>query len=431
MGGHGTWINGAMFPGKWAAIAPSAGWSTFWSYAGAWDPKDATPVELMFRRAMNVSDTLMYGDNLAASPVYILHGDKDDNVPVEQARNMRKFMESMGLEPAGYHEEPGAGHWWDKDGPGAECVDWPPLMTLFNDARILPHPIALQFTTVNPAVSATNHWVTIEQQERSLLPSTVKFAAPDRNVLRGTTSNVRRIRINDPAPQLWGLKLELDGQPVEFPTTLHNPVHLIKSAGKWVATKPADPAEKSPNRSGPFKTAFANNVVLVYGTAGTAEENAWAYNKARYDAETFYYRGNGSFEIVADKAFRGRKEQNVVLYGNSDTNSAWSALLADSPVQVSRGLVRVGTRPLPGPNLAACFVRPRKGTKTALVGVVSGTGLPGMNLTTRLPFFLSGAAFPDWFVLDTGYLSDGSRAARAAGFFDNNWNLTDEDSAWR
>ena len=35
MGGHGTWHLGVTFPDRFAAIAPSAGWISMWSYAGA------------------------------------------------------------------------------------------------------------------------------------------------------------------------------------------------------------------------------------------------------------------------------------------------------------------------------------------------------------------------------------------------------------
>jgi pimeloyl-ACP methyl ester carboxylesterase len=432
MGGHGTWINGALFPDKFAAIGPSAGWSTFWSYAGGWNPENPTPVEAMFRRAANPSDTMLFASNLKAAPIYVVHGDADDNVPVDQARNMRKYLQSIGVEP-GYHEEPGAGHWWDKDGPGAECVDWPPLMNLLDNARIPPHPIALDFTTVNPAVSAKSHWVTIVQQERALLPSRVQVENPTQNVLKVKTENVKRLMLDDLSPQLWGLSMELDGQPVPLPKTFTNPIHLIKSAGKWVITKEPKDDEKTPVRGSGFKHAFTNNVILVYGTAGTPEENEWAYNKARYDAETFYYRGNGSFEVVSDKNLRSLRtaDRNIVLYGNAESNSAWPSLLKDSPIQVHRNHANLGERTLSGTDLAVCFIQPRKGSKGALVGVVSGTGLEGMRLTNRMPYFLSGAGFPDWFAYRTDVLSDGSSKATAAGFFGNDWNLSTEDSAWR
>src|SRR5262249_16121433 len=97
--------------------------------------------------------------------------------------------------------------------------------------------------------------------------------------------------------------------------------------------------------SGPFKQAFKNEFILVSRTKGTPEENAWALAKARYDAETFWYRGNGSVDIVADtdltsidlKSYGGAerdpsmgpmppdlpRHRNAILYGNQDTNGAW------------------------------------------------------------------------------------------------------------
>ena len=64
---------------------------------------------------------------------------------------------------------------------------------------------------------------------------------------------------------------------------------------------------------------------------GKSEENTWAFAKARYDAETFWYRGNASIDVIPDTAFdaAAKPDRNVILYGNADTNAAWDALLAD------------------------------------------------------------------------------------------------------
>ncbi|MEW4451123.1 hypothetical protein AB1L30_00355, partial [Bremerella sp. JC817] len=95
---------------------------------------------------------------------------------------------------------------------------------------------------------------------------------------------------------------------------------------------------------GAFKDAFRHRVVLVYGTVGSEEENAWALARARYDAETFGYRGNGSIDVIPDTAFdpAADPDRNVVLYGHADSNAAWSGLLGDGPVAVERGRLRVG-----------------------------------------------------------------------------------------
>src|SRR5205823_3954754 len=152
---------------------------------------------------------------------------------------------------------------------------------------------------------------------------------------------------------------------------------------------------------------------------GTPEENAWALAKARYDAETFWYRGNGAVDLVADTAFDASidRDRSVILYGNAQTNAAWTSLLAGSPVMVSRGAVRVGGREIAGSDLACLFVRPRPGSPQALVGVAGGTGPVGMRLTDRMPYFVSGVEYPDLLVLGPEALERGSEGVRVAGFF--------------
>src|SRR5262249_50816575 len=130
--------------------------------------------------------------------------------------------------------------------------------------------------------------------------------------------------------------------------------------GKWQLAGEVSPGQKNPKRYGPFKDAFRHRMLLVYGTAGTPEENSWAFAKARFDAESFWYRGNGSLEVIADTAFKAHTEpdRGVILYGNADSNRAWRALLSDSPVQVRRGEIRVGSRSLAAEDLACVFLRP-------------------------------------------------------------------------
>jgi poly(3-hydroxybutyrate) depolymerase len=45
MGGHGAWHLGVTYPDRFAAIGPSAGWISFWSYAGA--PRVAAPTAVL------------------------------------------------------------------------------------------------------------------------------------------------------------------------------------------------------------------------------------------------------------------------------------------------------------------------------------------------------------------------------------------------
>ena len=173
--------------------------------------------------------------------------------------------------------------------------------------------------------------------------------------------------------------------------------------------------------------------MFVYATQGTQAQNAAVYNKARYDAETFWYRGNGAVDVLPDVDFdpSTERDRNVILYGNADTNAAWAALLGESPVQVRGGAVTLGQREITGADLGCLFIRPRPGSDRALVGVVAGTGVAGMRLTERLPYFVSGSAYPDCIVLGPEVLTSGTAGIHVAGFFGIDWGVDSGEFAWR
>jgi hypothetical protein len=373
--------------------------------------------------------------------VYVIHGDADDNVPVSESREMRAQLAAIKHPKLEWHEEKGAGHWWDDDKtPGAECVDWKPLFALFQTERLQPQQWnTVNFTTVNPAVSATNRFVRVEQQEKSLVPSVVQLTwDATRGVVAGTTQNVAALSVMPRSLPIGATLrvIEVDGETVDVQVPKDKTqITLKRVKGKWgqVRGNQISTNEKRPEQGGPFKQAFQHNFVLVYGTRGTPEENRWSQARARFDAETFWYRGNGSPLVIADRDYNQKSmgHRSVILYGNADTNGLWSRFLHQSLIQVRRGEVRVGDKRATGDNLACVFLRPKPGSNTAHVGVVAGTGAEGFRLTEGLPYFVSGAAFPDWAVADSTVLSDRRQGIVGAGYFGNDWQLNTGEWAWR
>ncbi len=443
MGGHGTWHLGVTFTDRFSAIAPSAGWISMWSYAGAGRNESADPLQQLMARASSPGDTLLLSRNLASIGVYVLHGDADDNVPVGQARRMRQVLGEFHPDFA-YHEQPGAGHWW-----GGECVDWPPLFA-FLERRRIPPPAEVrtgQLRHHQPRHLAPRHWARIEAQLRQMTPSAVHLRLdPGRRRFQGTTENVARLvlDVGQAVPDSridaeW--TVEFDGQTLAslspIPSTGGRRLHLSRIDGKWSVTPPAAPSRKGPHRTGPFKEAFRHRFVLVFGTRGTPEENAWGLARARFDAETFWYNGNGSVDVVADAAFLdpGRsdefRDRDVILYGHAEGNVAWPVLLGESPVQVRRGQVRIGGRMVSGDGLACLFCRPRPGSDRASVGVVAGSGPAGLRLTEHLPYFVSGVNYPDCLLLDAGAVSQGTFRPIAAGFFGDDWGVESGEFRFR
>jgi poly(3-hydroxybutyrate) depolymerase len=462
MGGHGTWQLGVLFPDQFAAIGPSAGWVSFSSYVGRGAAPVTNAVQQLLRRAAAASETLLMATNYLQQGVYLLHGDADDNVPVSEAREMRRVLGEFHRD-FDFHEQPGAGHWWDaSDEPGTDCVDWAPMFDFFA-RRAIPsdrNVRRVQFVTVNPAVSSRSHWASILAQQRNLEPSAIDLRCdPGKRRIVGVTTNVARLGLEFPNIEPGsGLTIELDGQKLQNvllpkPKDVH-PIGssareaapglmLVRGTGQeWRVEPSLPPSHKHPGRSGPFRQAFRNHMVLVYATQGTAQENAWTLTKARYDAEAFYYRGNASIELLADvdavAQRRARKQglntsasRNVILYGHADCNAAWKPLLGHSPVQVNRGHVRVGDRELAGEGFGCLFLQPHPQDDGALVGAVAGSGMQGFRVTERLPYFLAGAGIPDCLVISADLPAEGINGVVAAGFFGQDWQVTTGEFAWR
>ena len=429
MGGHGTWQIGVTEPDKWAAIAPSAGWHSFSSYGGGPTYKDPTPVEKMLVRANNPGETSsQLSRNFLHYGIYVLHGEKDDNVPVAQARFMRELLSKFHADFS-YYERPGAGHWW-----GNECVDWPPLFDfLKRHARPTDAETThVEFVTANPGISATSHWVTVLAQQHPLEYSRVVIDRdPKTGAFKGTTENVLRLALA-PVGSGASVAVELDGSRVEATPKTDGKVYLAHTTSGWQDSATPDATHKNPQRSGGFKDAFRHHVVLVYGTRGTPDENARAYNKARLDAESFWYRGNGSLEVVADTAFVADKnrDRNVILYGNADTNALWASLLGSAPIDVRNGRVRIGDRTLTGNDLATYFVRPRPDSALASVGAVAWTGPAGWVAAGPVQYFVSGAGFPDLMVFSADVFKSGTAGVKAVGWFGDDWSLERGDVVW-
>lgn len=434
MGGHGAWSLGSLFPDRFAAVAPSAGWISFLTYAGGRAVEGEDGVSKILRRAASASDTMGFAPNLLSRPVYVLHGDADDNVPVTQARTMREWLGKMHADFS-YYERKGAGHWW-----GNECVDWKPMFEMFERAK-LPRDeerTTVDFVTPDPGVSAECGWLRIEQQERIREISEAHFQI-DRAAksFKGTTSNVAALVLRAagiPAEESLAVSIEIDGQKLaKTPPSARGEVFLVRREGRWSIGAIDRQRERYSRCTGPFKEAFRNGVVLIYGTKGSAEENAWSYARARFDAETFWVRGNGSVQLASDVSYVAEEDHlsaNVILYGNRDTNSAFERFGVDKAVDLRRGALHVGGVQRQGEDLAVLCVR-RRDPSGALIGIVGGTGLVGMRLTGRVPYFVSGLHLPDLLVLTPEVLTKGTAGIAAAGFFGNDWSVERGEVAWR
>lgn len=429
MGGHGTWFLGATYPDKWAAIAPCAGYPTLKGYGsadGLIPDSSSSPMEQILLRSGNQSDVIKLATNYKPLGVYVFHGDDDRTVSVNYARQMRNILGDFHSDMS-YYEYPGGSHWF-----GDQSVDWKPIFDFFK-WHTLPADSTvntIDFMTSNPGISSSFRWTSVQQQVHSLQFSRVQLR---RNraarSISGNTENVRLLKLdlkdfknNDT------VKITLDGTEMQhIASGTQDSIFLMKEGTKWIPSGKAGLNKKGPHRYGTFKDAFTNHMVFVYGTTGTKEENEWSLNKARFDAETWYYRGNGAVDIVADKEFSVEKykDRGIILFGNKTTNSAWKAVLNNCPIQMERNKITAGNKIWHGNDLGAYIVWPVQNSSLASVAVIGGTGIKGMQAANANQYFAGASGFPDFMIFRLNMLVSGSGEIKMAGFFDNDWKLSD------
>jgi dienelactone hydrolase len=432
MGGHGTWFLGATYPDKWAAIGACSGYPTLKGYGsadGLIPDSSGSPIEQMLLRSGNQSDVLKLVSNYKPLGVYILHGDADRVVSVNYARQMRKVLGDFHTDMS-YYEYPNGEHWF-----GDQSVDWKPLFDFFkwHSLAVDSAVNTIDFVTANPGISSSYHWASVEQQLHPLQLSRIQLKRnKPGKAITGTTENVRLLKLDFHDFTINDLiKITLDGAAaVEFKkTNEQDSLFLVKENGVWTKAEPPTTNAKGPHRYGTFKDAFNNNMVYVYGTTGTKEENEWSLGKARYDAETWYYRGNGAIDIISDKDFSPEKykDRGIIIYGNKNSNAAWKQVLNDCPIQVERNKIVITGKTWEGDDLAAYFVWPLRNSTIASVAVISGTGVKGMKAANANQYFAGASGFPDFMIYRLGMLQSGTGDIKMAGFYDNNWQLSETE----
>jgi len=208
---------------------------------------------------------------------------------------------------------------------------------------------------------------------------------------------------------------------------------LSKDNASWQVSQKPPFNQKGPHRNGGFKDAFRNKMVLVYGSKGSLAENEWWYHRALFDAEKFYYRGNGNIELVKDTDFSLEKypDQNVIIYGNRNNNMAWASLLYNCPLQVEKGKISMQGKSFDGGEYGIYFIYPRPDSDIASMGVISATGEKGMKATYANLYLENGSTFPDLIIVNSHVIKEGVAGIEGAGFFGNDWSIERGDFVWR
>jgi len=419
MGGAATWYLSSHYPDVFAAAAPMSGYCDYrlWRKPGGYTfaMQDWDEPSWIARSAVFLIE------NLASTPVWILHGEWDrgtgSGVSVEHARQMRQLMTAHGFPPR-YLEVPARGHHFvrETDALFKEMIHW--LIA----QRKVRNPRSVAFATYDLRHNRS-YWVTIDQLQTYGGPRALVDARLLGNQLQVATANVRTLSLG-PVADFGRPELALDGQRLG-PVDLQAKVRFRRDdAGQWQAGAFDLHGEKRPGVAGGLGDLFFESVILVQGTQGTPEETHFS-STAVNDVWSNYRKRNGGvhrggimgensveFTRVPDHALTEQqlKDNNLVLFGTDRTNAVLARLIDRLPLAFEADGIRVYDRRFEGPRAAVFAVFPHPLNPDRYIAVHGGIAPDATCWGSHLDVGL----MPD-------FLAYSGHEVLGWGFQDNHW----------
>jgi hypothetical protein len=291
-----------------------------------------------------------------------------------------------------FHQEPGAGHWWDGDAAdGADCVDWPPLFEKMEATLTNPYELNFSYKTPSPMVNALHSYVTIRSCTTAYQDCAITSSNPADGTVTLLTDNVRSMTLNGDALVDQGITtITIDGT-------------VQGVSGGTMEIGPQD--GKNPQVHGPFNQVLQQPFCLVYPDDGHVTYKRYA--SFLLSAWNIIGNGAGCALPLSEVTDELRTERNLVYIGVAE---------ADIPVTIPQpfdwGVNTVVIDGTPYSAGAMMFVFP---DGDRLAAVMTTTWNFEHLLYWHQPFS-SRSAFPDFIVYTTQGLA-------AAGMTNPDWSL--------
>ena len=415
MGGTGAAELAFRYPARFSAAAALAGYH---SYFVRRDVR-GRPYRDWELAELTRWSPASFADNGRGLFLYVAQGTRD--LPLVHSQVLAGRYRELGYP---LHDE------WPDSGHDVWRITWANASlfpTLAGKRRVTePKRVTLKADSLR---YADDRWAHLTELSNPGTPAKLDVDVAGPGDVRATTSGVDAFALDRPTSGVVGsgtVKVTIDGTPLAFGDDKTFSAHRTRSG--WSAgPPPVDPRpRKIAGMEGPIRDAYAGPLAFVYGTMDPTQTAA-----AREVAEQFRarYSGDTEFPVVADTAVGSLVlTHSLFLVGSKDSNLVVRALDARLPLRIDGRAVRAGEQRIDGDaelGFACVFPNPKR--PTLYVVAVEAVGVAGLYRALSLPNQL-----PDFVIFDSGVAPAagqqilGDARVKAAGYFDEHWQLPAE-----
>lgn len=427
MGGAGSWHLGAHHTGRWAAIAPGAGFVETAKYAKVFAPGKPEP-PAWEQTLWRLYDVPGYAENLTNRPVFAYSGADD---PQKQAADiMVAAVRDVGGDIP-HLVAPATGHRYEPE----TKLRLAALVDAAADAGRPRSPDRVRLTTYTLRYNAID-WVEITGLVRHWERGAVDARRTGPRSVTAATSGITSFAVTppsaapgtSPAPADEPWIVTVDGARLEFPATATR-LECHRTGNRWSigpAAVPAGSLVKRHGLQGPIDDAFMDRFVFVRPTGRTshAAVDAWVRAELTRAIDTWRVNFRGIAEVVDDTAVTPElmRDAHLVLWGDPQSNRLLAELLPGLPLEWTADAIAIAGERHDAATHAAILIHPNpRAPHRYIVLNSSYTFRQGSSNTNALQT----PKLPDWAVIDlrTPPSIAAPGLVKAAGFCDESWRI--------
>lgn len=438
MGGAACWQFATHFAGDWVAANPGAGFSETAEFLKL-SQGEALPAWYQ-QRLWHWYDSIDYAENLFNTKTIAYSGEVDGQRQAAERMNLAMAAEGLKLT---HIIGPKAGHFFEANAKKT-------VASLVDEAASTPRddaPSHVRFSTWTLRYNRMK-WVQIDGLEKHWAHGHVDAEITDPHTVALKTANVTALTLAIPTTGGTSSDIHLDPTaPVKV--TLNGQtlsgVHGSLVDGRWTvhfshASTPSNSwkvGEAKPKGlhkvhllQGPIDDAFMSSFVIVTptGAARNAKVGAWVKSEQEHAIEHWrrQYRGEAPVKTDVEITNQDIANSNLILFGDTASNKILARIASKLPIGWDAQGLKVGKQSYPGDHSVAVLIYPNPLNPKHYIVLNSG-------FTFREYDYLNNARqtpkLPDYAVVDIDTPANAKTpgAIVRAGFFDENWQVQDND----